>query len=115
MRSPDLVEIVGDAIASYYEGFGYHPGITRAYGAAEAVVPALIRVVEGPRGSGLCDCDAADSPPTNPSTSAPMDHHCDCRAVDIAATLLGAYSKTSHAKQCGHGIEMDEHYRGTSG
>jgi hypothetical protein len=41
MSRPDLGEIIGDAIFSYYDGFGQHPGITRAYGAAEHVVKAL--------------------------------------------------------------------------
>jgi hypothetical protein len=59
-------------------------------------------------GSILCDCSDADAPPTNPQTGAPMDHHCDCRAVEAAATVLGAYSLTTHARQCGHGVEMDE-------
>ena len=61
-------------------------------------------------GSILCDCDDADSPPTNPTTQAPMDHHCDCQAVGAAATMLGAYSTTVHAKQCVHGTEFDEFY-----
>jgi hypothetical protein len=41
VSKPDLVEIVGDAIFAYYDGFGQHPGVTRAYGAAEHVVKAL--------------------------------------------------------------------------
>jgi hypothetical protein len=40
---PDLTEVIGDAILDYYDGFGQHPGVTRAYGAAEAVVAALGR------------------------------------------------------------------------
>lgn len=39
----DLVEVIGDAIFDYYDGFGQHPGVARAYGAAEAVVAALGR------------------------------------------------------------------------
>jgi hypothetical protein len=41
VSKPDLVQIVGDAIFEYYDGFGQHPGVTRAYGAAEHVVKAL--------------------------------------------------------------------------
>lgn len=62
------------------------------------------------RGSRLCDCDDLDdqeSPPTNPRTGARMDHHCDCLAVNTAAAMLGAYSATKHARECGHGTEMD--------
>jgi hypothetical protein len=73
-----------------------------------AVLESFVRQVEGKRGFGLCDCDGADSDPTRDGN--PMDHHCDCRAVATAAALLGAYSKTVHAKQCGHGTEMDEFY-----
>lgn len=67
------------------------------------------RVLERP-GSPLCTCDPEDNPPTNPATKARMDHHCDCAAVETAATLLGAYSRTAHAAQCIHGTEMDEFY-----
>jgi hypothetical protein len=38
---PDLVEVIGDALLDYYRGL--HPGVIRAYGAAEAVVAALGR------------------------------------------------------------------------
>lgn len=38
---PDLTEVIGDAILDYYGGYGQHPGVTRAYGAAEAAVAAL--------------------------------------------------------------------------
>lgn len=61
-------------------------------------------------GSPLCTCEPEDNPPTNPATKARMDHHCDCAAVETAATLLGAYSRTAHAAQCIHGTEMDEFY-----
>lgn len=67
---------------------------------------AAARAIERP-GSVLCDCPA-DSPPTNPATAVGMDHHCDCRAVEAAALMLGAYSETQHARQCVHGTEMDE-------
>lgn len=71
----------------------------------------FVRDVEGVRGSGLCDCADADGDPTNPKTGAVMDHHCDCRSVSTAALLLGAYSETVHAEQCGHGTSMNEFYQ----
>ena len=67
--------------------------------------------IEGQRGSGLCDCSSADSEPNSPASGERMDHHCDCRAVTTAAMILGAYSATAHADQCGHGTEMDEFYK----
>jgi hypothetical protein len=68
--------------------------------------------IEGPRGHGICDCEGTDSDPTSPTTGLAMDHHCDCRAVQTAATFLGAYSRTKHAEACGnHGTSMDEFYR----
>lgn len=80
-----------------------------AFGLA-AVLEDFVRRVEGKRGFGLCDCDGADSDPVSPRDGAAMDHHCDCRAVVTAAALMGAYSETVHAKQCGDGTEMDEFY-----
>lgn len=82
-------------------------------GSLEEVIRAVIAELERP-GSGLCDCREPDrdgSLPTNPSTGAEMDHHCECPAVTVTATLLGAYSKTTHAQQCVHGAELDEFYR----
>lgn len=38
---PELTERIGDAIFAFYDGFGQHPGVTRAYAAAEAVVAAI--------------------------------------------------------------------------
>jgi len=83
-----------------------------------AVVPisdplalAAVRIEATPRGYGLCDCDAADSDPTNATTQQAMDHHCGCRAVLTAATIMGAYSRTRHGAQCVHGAEMDEFYQ----
>lgn len=86
-----------------------------AWAALVDAAPHLIAVgrqqaaadVEGP-GSQLCDCDDADSPPTNPRTGVLMDHHCDCAAVHAAATMLGGrYSATKHARECVHGTQMD--------
>lgn len=66
------------------------------------------------RGSLLCDCAHEDtcggSQPTNPVTKQPMDHHCDCSAVDAAATLLGDPKKTRHAAQC---IHLDPQFGGS--
>jgi hypothetical protein len=41
MDERELTERIGDAIFAYYDGFGQHPGLTRAYGAAEAVIAAI--------------------------------------------------------------------------
>jgi len=41
VRNPSLAELIGDAIFNYYDGFGQHPGVTRAYGCAEAVIKAI--------------------------------------------------------------------------
>jgi hypothetical protein len=66
--------------------------------AAQVLREAVERIER--RGSLLCDCEGADSEPTNPSTHARMDHHCDCQAVDAAAEMLGSGAKTAHAAQC---------------
>jgi hypothetical protein len=66
--------------------------------AAQVLRDAVERVER--RGSLLCDCDGADSEPTNPSTRTRMDHHCDCQAVDAAAEMLGSGPATTHAAQC---------------
>lgn len=66
----------------------------------------LIAALEQPR-SALCTCDEYD-PPMN--WGARIDHHCDCPAVKVVATLLHAYSRTAHARQCDHGTEMDKFY-----
>lgn len=66
-------------------------------------------------GSILCDCTYADSLPTNSRSGARMEHHCDCRAVEAAAVLLGAYTATRHAAECGHGPEFDEGYAKNAG
>ncbi len=64
--------------------------------------------------SMLCDCPPRDeNPATNPDTGAAMDHHCDCAAVEAAATMLRSYSATRHGQQCIHGTSMDEFYDGT--
>lgn len=85
----------------------FGPDVAKGLAAALAL---FVRQVEGTRGSGLCDCDDVDSDPTNAATGAVMDHHCDCRSVVTAAMLLGAYSETVHAEQCGHGTAFDEFY-----
>lgn len=64
-----------------------------AYGAS------LAQTLEAPD-SPLCDCVRVDNPPTNPYTQSRMDHHCYCRAVEVAAILLGGYEATAHADQC---------------
>lgn len=45
----ELVTRIGDAIFAYYDGFGQHPGVTRAYAAAEAIVAAIpgLTVIDG--------------------------------------------------------------------
>lgn len=58
-----------------------------------------LRRIERP-GSVLCDCDQNDSEPTNPCSGARIDHHCECPAVQAAATALGAHRLTVHASQC---------------
>lgn len=70
-----------------------------------AVLPVLIGRVEGPRGTGLCDCADTDSAPTSWRTGEPMDHHCDCRAVEAAAVLLGGRGQTRHHTACGCGTQ----------
>ncbi|GAA3750303.1 hypothetical protein [Micromonospora maritima] len=73
---------------------------------AGRVVDALVehgfrdaRIVERP-GSPLCDCRPDLNAPVNPTTRLHVDHHCDCAAVETAALLLGAFSRTAHAQQC---------------
>lgn len=78
--------------------------------AITAALTLFVKLVEGTRGSGLCDCDDTDGDPTNPKTGAIMDHHCDCAAVTTAAKLLGAYSETVHAEQCDHDTSTDQFY-----
>jgi hypothetical protein len=56
--------------------------------------------IEGKRGEGLCDCDGNDDEPTSPVTGDPMDHHCECRAVQTAAVTLGSVARTEHAARC---------------
>lgn len=57
--------------------------------------------VEGKRGEGLCDCCEREGAPSNYRTLQPIEHHCDCRAVEVAAVLLGARSRTKHYVECG--------------
>lgn len=112
-----VIQVTDEMIAAFDEGVDRETGylnrpkakVVRA--GVSAVLSLYVKRVEGGRGSGLCDCDGADSDPTNGDTGAPMDHHCDCRAVITAAMLLGAYSETTHAEQCGHGTSMDEFYQ----
>jgi hypothetical protein len=52
-------------------------------------MPALL----GTRGAGVCDCDGADSPPTDwLDRSLPLLHHCDCVAWVVAETLARTYA-----------------------
>lgn len=83
---------------------GYASGMSSGVASGRAQAAADL---EAP-GSALCDCMGADSLPTNARTGARMAHHCDCRAVEAAAVMVGAYSRTAHAAQCGHGPEMDD-------
>lgn len=59
----------------------------------------VLHTIEAPR-SLLCDCDSYDTPPTNATTGAPIDHHCECSAVRAAAALFGKHRLTNHASQC---------------
>jgi hypothetical protein len=72
---------------------------------ARAVIAGLARFVEGPA-SPWCTCTDVNNLPISPATRKVMHHHCDCQAVDVAAVLLGSYTKTVHAGQCGHGGGM---------
>jgi hypothetical protein len=76
-----------------------HPSIAQILAVA-ATRLVDVRSVEGKRGEGLCDCDGADDDPISPITGEPMDHHCECRAVLTAATLLGSVARTQHAARC---------------
>lgn len=79
----------------------------RGYERAIEVLRAKIEAA----GSPLCDCEPEESPPTSPKTGERMPHHCECRAVLTAAVLIGAYTATEHAQQCGHeGARWDEAY-----
>lgn len=112
-----VIEVTDEMIAAFDQGVdretGYlnRPKAKAIRAGMTAALAVYVRRVEGGRGSGLCDCDGADSDPTNVDTGALMDHHCDCRSVITAAMLLGAYSETTHAAQCGHGTSMDEFYQ----
>jgi hypothetical protein len=68
--------------------------------ALAAVLAVFVQRIEGPRSTGLCDCDDVDGDPISPRTGQTMDHHCDCLAVETAAVLLGDASKTQHANAC---------------
>lgn len=59
--------------------------------------------VEGANDTGICDCSGYDSVPISPITGKPIDHHCDCTAVSVAAILLGDRRLTRHAKECSCG------------
>lgn len=76
-----------------------HPSIAQILAVA-ATRLADVQCVEGKRGEGLCDCEDADGDPTSPITGEPMDHHCECRAVQTAAALLGSVARTQHAARC---------------
>jgi hypothetical protein len=58
------------------------------------------RRLEGQRGEGLCTCADADDDPISIKTGEPMDHHCDCAAVEAAAAVLGSASLTRHHAEC---------------
>ena len=76
-----------------------HPSIAQILAVA-ATRLADIQAIEGPRGTGLCDCDSNDDDPISPVTGDPMDHHCECRAVETAAAMLGSVARTQHAARC---------------
>jgi hypothetical protein len=112
-----VIEVTDEMVATFDQGVDRETGylsrpqaeVVRA--GVSAVLALFVQNVEGQRGSGICDCDCSDSEPTSPRDGSAMDHHCDCRAVITAAMLLGAYSETVHARQCGHGTSMDEFYQ----
>lgn len=102
--TPDAVKVVLTALAD--------AGVLTAVG-GETRQEWIASLERAPRGTGLCDCARPaddESVPTSPTTGRRMGHHCECRAVIAAATLLGAYSRTIHAAECGHGTAMDEFY-----
>lgn len=83
---------------------GDHPSLAQILAVAVTRLTD-IRAIEGKRGTGLCGCDSADDPPISWRTGEPMDHHCDCRAVETAAAILGDHTRTQHHMQCGCGRE----------
>lgn len=107
-----MIEPTDEMVQLAVKKFLHAPGVTiREIDAAmrEAlaeVFAIFVQRVEGARDTGLCDCYDPRDPenePTSPRTGEPMDHHCDCRAVETAAVLLGDGTKTQHAAACGCG------------
>jgi predicted kinase len=93
-----------EIVQAYLAAFEAARRTPRGEGEAErfglmAALGVFAQRLEGPRGAGLCDCDAR-SQPANPRNNTPMTHHCDCQAVATVEALLGSRGRTSHAREC---------------